>query len=74
MPVLLADCSVFLSERDCVEYYSGLLYHFALLSGLVPTQNMRLYASWVEWSFATPSALPTAIVLISRFALLLYTH
>ena len=33
--------------------------------------NMRPYALWIEWSFAMPSILPTALALTSRSALLL---
>ena len=35
-----------------------------MLRGMVPTLNMRLFASWFKRSFATPSVLTTALVLI----------
>ena len=42
-----------------------------MLRGLVPAPNTMLFASWFERSFATPSALPTALA--SRSAFLSYS-
>ena len=44
-----------------------------MLCGLVPALNTRLYALWIERSFATPSTLPTALALTSHSALLSYS-
>ena len=74
MPVLLADCSVFLGERDRVEHHScRFAMLLRMLRGLVPALNTRLYASWIKRSFATPSTLPTALALTGRSALFLYS-
>ena len=71
VPILLADCSVFLGERDWVEHHSGLLCRFACFVGWYPWQIQgRL---WIEQSFAMPSTLPTAPMLTSPSAPLLYS-
>ena len=73
IPVLLVDRSVFLGERDL----SRASFRFAMplhkVHGLVPAPNTRLYASWIERSFATPSPFPTALALTSRSTLLLHS-
>ena len=71
VPVLLADCSVFLGERDRVEHHSGLLCRFACFVAWYPRRRGYIISSWIERSFATPSTLPTALALTSRSALLL---
>ena len=44
-----------------------------MLRGMVLAPNTRLFASWFERSFATPSALPTALALTSHSTLLSYS-
>ena len=73
VPVLLADCSVFLGEQRLSRTSFRFPVPLRMLRGLVPAPNTMVFASWIEWSFAMPSALPTALALTSCSALLSYS-